>query len=163
MFSIKESIYIMWTRTIFDMNRMSLMFIFINHISVNVVNSQSLHFLFKMSIFSCSRALYWTKNEYSKLRRKFETLVQVLLWSQYRWAVFGISSVLHERNFFCFKRWWGKKKKLNCVPWKAQTTMEAKIMSRLAEIFIWYSIASFICTLRIIFCWWLDKFTLIIR
>ncbi|KAL9416445.1 hypothetical protein AB3S75_039608 [Citrus x aurantiifolia] len=25
----------------------------------------------------CSRALYWTKNEYSKLRRKFETLVQM--------------------------------------------------------------------------------------
>lgn len=114
MFSIKESICIMWTRTVFDMNRMSLVFIFINHISVNVVHSQSLHFLFKMSIFSCSRALYWTKNEYSKLRRKFETLVQVLLWSQYRWAVFGISSVLHERNFFCFKRWWEKKKTKLC-------------------------------------------------
>ncbi|KAJ0020996.1 hypothetical protein Pint_31930 [Pistacia integerrima] len=25
----------------------------------------------------CFRALYWTKNEYSKLRRKFETIVQV--------------------------------------------------------------------------------------
>lgn len=118
------------------MNRMSLMFIFINHISIYVVNSQSLQFLFKMSIFSCSRALYWTKNEYSKLRRKFETLVQVLLWCQHMWALFGISSVLHERNFVCFKRWWTN---LNCGPWKVQTTIEAKIMSHLAEMFIWYS------------------------
>lgn len=31
--------------------------------------------------FSCSKTLYWTKNEFAHLRRKFETLVQVnILW-----------------------------------------------------------------------------------
>ncbi|GAY59821.1 hypothetical protein CUMW_197390 [Citrus unshiu] len=38
------------------------------------VNTAACEFYARTS--SCSRALYWTKNEYSKLRRKFETLVQ---------------------------------------------------------------------------------------
>ncbi|XP_024035089.1 uncharacterized protein LOC18035062 isoform X2 [Citrus clementina] len=39
------------------------------------VNTAACEFYARTS--SCSRALYWTKNEYSKLRRKFETLVQM--------------------------------------------------------------------------------------
>ncbi|GKV34897.1 hypothetical protein SLEP1_g43232 [Rubroshorea leprosula] len=42
------------------------------------LNSNFWLLLFTKCCFRCCQALYWTKNEFSCLRRKFEAVVQVL-------------------------------------------------------------------------------------